>query len=306
VQLDEKNRLQRTRLDGCLFAWSYSFPSPSPVVPLLALGIEIGVVLRGERSLEWADGTKSTIVPGAISVVDLGDAYTTRFIPPQVGAGREIGFVLRLDRDESWRDRDAIPTFPRRAPIVDRDLRDLAEECARGFDDRRIDADAVAREVRAFVNRHALLVPVDPLLRARLELHRHFAKPLYMRHFAEMAGVHPATFARKFAARFGVTPTRYRTLLRLQEAGVLLATRSDMTVGEVAARVGFEDVPYFHRAFAARVGATPLALARQFSAGAPGGRPQRGAPLDDAGAHRRTSSQTTLRAHVMVPESSTG
>ena len=71
------------------------------------------------------------------------------------------------------------------------------------------------------------------------------------------------------AARFGVTPTRYRTMLRLHEAAILLATRTDMTVSEAAARVGFEDVPYFHRAFAARLGVPPLRLARRFSSDPP-------------------------------------
>ena len=90
-----------------------------------------------------------------------------------------------------------------------------------------------------------------------------------MRHFAQIAGVHEATFGRKFAARFGITPTRYRTMLRLHEAGVLLATHAEMTVSEAAARVGFEDVPYFHRAFAARLGVPPLRLARRFSSSRP-------------------------------------
>lgn len=275
MQLDERNRLERTRLDRGLFAWSYAFPAPSPAVPLLAIGIEIGIVLHGERSFAFADGGRATYGAGEISIMDLGEGYTTHFAPPPLGRGREIGFVLRVDREQEWLDRGAVPTFPRRSRIADLRLVEVAHDVARAFDARgrapAVEAAfaSLASEVRAFVRRHAVLAPVDALVRARLELHRHFAKPLYMRHFAEVAGVHSATFARKFAARYGVTPTRYRTLLRLQEAAVLLATSSNLTVGEVAARVGFEDVPYFHRAFAARVGATPLALARRFSAGSP-------------------------------------
>ncbi|MCW8139906.1 MAG: AraC family transcriptional regulator, partial [Planctomycetota bacterium] len=49
------------------------------------------------------------------------------------------------------------------------------------------------------------------------------------------------------------------------EAAPRRSTRSRMTVREVAARVGFEDVPYFHRAFAAQFGVTPLSLGRGLS-----------------------------------------
>ncbi len=45
----------------------------------------------------------------------------------------------------------------------------------------------------------------------------------------------------------------------------LLATRPDMSVRNVAVTVGFDDVSYFHRAFAAQFHMTPLVLGRAFS-----------------------------------------
>ncbi len=250
-----------------MFAWSYTFARPSPTVPWLALGVEIGIVLAGERRIVRPNGEDHRHVRGTISLCDIGERYVTRF-EPRGDVGREIGFVLRLDRDETWKARDAVVRFTLRSASDPR-LVELAEAVARAADRGEPMPGDAAPEVRAFVERHGEIVPADPLVRAQLELHRHFDKPLYMRHFAQIAGVHEATFGRKFAARFGVTPTRYRTMLRLHEAAVLLATRANMTVSEAAARVGFEDVPYFHRAFAARLGVPPLRGARRFSSAPP-------------------------------------
>jgi AraC-like DNA-binding protein len=261
------NCLDRLRISPTIFGWSYTFARPSPTIPWLALGVEIGVVLAGERRIARPGGADERLVRGTISIANIGERYVTQF-EPRGDAGREIGFVIRLDRDEAWKARDAIVVFEPRI-VVDARLLELAEAVARSFDRQEpMPADA-SGEVKAFVERHGEIVPADALLRAQLELHRHFDKPLYMRHFAEIAGVHEATFGRKFAARFGVTPTRYRTMLRLHEAAVLLATKHDITVTEAARRVGFEDVPYFHRAFAARLGVPPLKLARRFSSDPP-------------------------------------
>lgn len=259
-------RFTAASIERHLLVWSYSFDTASPVIPLIPLGIEIGVVLRGERIFTWDDGRSTTYGPGSLSVVDLGQPYFTGFTPAENDSGREVGFHVRVDRMDDWLARGMIPTFARGARFVDEDLSAIAAHVADGLDGRvRTEASMIDLAVRRFIDKNATFVPVDPLLLARLEIHRHFAKPLYMRHFAETAGVHPATFARKFAARFGVTPTRYRTQLRLQAAATLLATCPDMTVSQAAVKAGFEDVPYFHRAFSARTGATPLALVRRLA-----------------------------------------
>lgn len=258
------NRLDRLKIGPTTFGWSYTFARTSPTIPWLALGVEIGVVLSGERRIIRPSGEDHRHTLGSVSLCDMGERYVTRFEPQGISVGREIGFVLRLDRDEAWTARDAIVTFRPRV-VADARLVELAHAVSISFD-QNLDMPADAgSELKAFIERHGEIVPCDALLRAQLELHRHFDKPLYMRHFAQIAGVHEATFGRKFAARFGVTPTRYRTMLRLHEAAVLLATRPDMTVSEAAGRVGFEDVPYFHRAFATRLGAPPLRLARDMS-----------------------------------------
>jgi AraC-like DNA-binding protein len=121
----------------------------------------------------------------------------------------------------------------------------------------------VVREVRAFVHRHGESTPLDPLLRAKRELDRHFDKPLYMRDIAGIAEQHSATFGRKFASRFGVTPVRYRTILRLNQAALLTWSRPDLSITEIAQTVGFDDLPYFHREFLRHFKKTPAVYGRR-------------------------------------------
>lgn len=97
----------------------------------------------------------------------------------------------------------------------------------------------------------------DLLLFAKRELERTFAEPLYLRHLAALANMKPATFSRKFAARFGITPITYRLSLRLDEAARLAREEHALSIRQIALRVGFDDMPYFHRVFLKRFGTTP-------------------------------------------------
>jgi len=229
------------------------------------VGIEIGVVLEGERGCTFEGSRTARYTAGSIAVFNIGERYATSY-EPAYGRGREVGFVVRAERVTGWLPEGSAIAIPNPHAIFDPRLVELARELGQAIDrGMTLPAEDIDREVKAFIERHGSVRPGDALERARLDLHRHFQKPLYMRHFAEIAGVHEATFARKFAARYGITPTRYRTLLRLKEAALLLATRPDLSVRSIAATVGFEDVPYFHRAFSAQFKTTPLSLGRGFS-----------------------------------------
>lgn len=259
------NRLERFRIVDGLYGWDHDFPQATCDVPCQSIGLEIGVLLRGERHCVRADGSL-TFTPDAVSVFQLGDRYTTRYEPPAGARGREIGVVLRVDKHPQLRAGEVVVRFAAPA-IVDVRITEIFTEMARAVrEGEPLVKDDIDREVLAFLERHARFDKADALERARLALHGDFDKALYMRHFAEIAGVHEATFTRRFAARYGITPTRYRTRLRLSESSLLLATRQDLSVREIARRVGFDDVPYFHRAFAAAFGRTPLGLQRGFVA----------------------------------------
>ncbi len=74
-----------------------------------------------------------------------------------------------------------------------------------------------------------------------------------------MVFVSPSYLFRLFKKKMGVTPMRYRNLVRIDKAKLLLLDRT-LTIEEVAERVGFEDAKYFARVFKKETGASPSAF----------------------------------------------
>ncbi|MCA9589709.1 MAG: AraC family transcriptional regulator [Myxococcales bacterium] len=262
------NRFRRYHLGRSLFVWSYELGRESHLPRCPSFGLEIGITISGTRTFDSAAYGPERFESGRVSVFGLDEPYALHYAPGAEGRGHEIGIVVRGDRLSSWLPHKDRVRFVRRDEArTDPRMRALGCRLASCIARRQHPAalgDAVAVELADFIARYAETVPADPLERARLELVRHFQRQLYMRSFAEIAGVNEETFARKFSARYGVTPTRYRVLLRLKEAAVLLVTRAHRTVHEISAAAGFEDPAYFYRSFHAHFGTTPLGFARRF------------------------------------------
>jgi transcriptional regulator GlxA family with amidase domain len=73
---------------------------------------------------------------------------------------------------------------------------------------------------------------------------------------AQKAGISEGHLRSLFRQRFGSSPGKYRTLLRLARARELLIS-STMSVKEAAFRAGFADQLYFSRVFRHRFGISP-------------------------------------------------
>lgn len=71
-----------------------------------------------------------------------------------------------------------------------------------------------------------------------------------------------AHLCRLFRRAYGVTPTEYRTAVRLERAKVLLRDRR-MTVAEAAHATGFDDPGYFARCFRRQTGMAPSEYRRR-------------------------------------------
>lgn len=132
--------------------------------------------------------------------------------------------------------------------------------------------------LQALTARHGVAIPADKLFAVKREIDKNPHAPLYVAQLAEMANMHPETFTRAFARRFGITPIRYRLHRRLLEAAHLLLTEPHMLVSDVATRVGFEDLRFFHRSFRGRSGISPAAYRQWFSEAAQGRRRASGIP----------------------------
>ena len=65
-------------------------------------------------------------------------------------------------------------------------------------------------------------------------------------------------FSKLFQKRIGISPRKWLIAFRMEKASLLLHT-TDLTIGEIALSVGYDDQLYFSRLFRAAYGVTPTA-----------------------------------------------
>jgi AraC-like DNA-binding protein len=91
--------------------------------------------------------------------------------------------------------------------------------------------------------------------RARHHLEDHFEQPITLDDLAAFAGFSPFHLLRVFRGRFGMSPHRYLTYVRVKHAKDLLA--SGFPIRDVAHATGFTDQSHLTRRFKGVVGVTP-------------------------------------------------
>ena len=94
-------------------------------------------------------------------------------------------------------------------------------------------------------------------------MEEHPEKTFAISEAAQKHGMSVSSYAHKFKAAVGVSPTEYCILLRLENARQLLAS-SDMSIMEIAITNGFCDGNYLARLFKKRYGMTPLEYRKIF------------------------------------------
>jgi AraC family transcriptional regulator len=92
-------------------------------------------------------------------------------------------------------------------------------------------------------------------------IHQHIDTPLSVAGIARTAGVGVTHFSNTFKQVTGVTPHRYVLRTRIARASELLRMTS-LSVGEIAAAVGFAGQSHFCTAFSRETGVTPTAYRR--------------------------------------------
>ena len=97
----------------------------------------------------------------------------------------------------------------------------------------------------------------DPAIAKALSLiHERPQSPWSVETLARQAAQSRATFARRFAALVGESPVAYLTRWRMCLAGKLLC-ESELTLDEIAGRVGYETGAAFSKAFRRSLGSAP-------------------------------------------------
>jgi AraC-like DNA-binding protein len=85
---------------------------------------------------------------------------------------------------------------------------------------------------------------------------RHLNKPVKVTQLAKMAKLSPSYFWALFKQRTGYAPVDFLIRLRMHQACHLL-NRTEMTVKQIAATLGYKDSLYFSRAFKSIHGVAP-------------------------------------------------
>ncbi|MGM9681327.1 MAG: helix-turn-helix domain-containing protein [Eubacteriales bacterium] len=95
-------------------------------------------------------------------------------------------------------------------------------------------------------------------------IHENISLPLTVESLAEREFMSPSRYRELFRAVMGTSPKDYIINLRINIACDMLL-RSEMSVGEIAAAVGFSDGRYFSRIFMRRIGKTPTEYQKTLS-----------------------------------------
>jgi len=96
----------------------------------------------------------------------------------------------------------------------------------------------------------------NPVLRARQYINEHYAEDITAEELASMSHCSKGHLFRAFKRSFRVSPLAYQQDLRFEAAQRLLRFTS-LRCYEIALRVGYANVYYFHRQFRKRMGVTP-------------------------------------------------
>jgi AraC-like DNA-binding protein len=94
------------------------------------------------------------------------------------------------------------------------------------------------------------------LSRVSAYLHSHPETRLSLRQAAELAGLSPGHFSRRFSDEFGVSFRDYALRARLERACHLL-DETDMSIAQIATALGYSDIFLFSRQFKRRYGYSP-------------------------------------------------
>lgn len=84
-----------------------------------------------------------------------------------------------------------------------------------------------------------------------------YAEPISIELMAESLGYNRAYLSKLFKQATGLTPVTFLLRLRLDKARRLLRERFDLTTGQIAASVGFQDPLYFSKQFHRQYGESP-------------------------------------------------
>jgi AraC family transcriptional regulator len=95
-------------------------------------------------------------------------------------------------------------------------------------------------------------------------IEEHLSEDISLMTLARLVRLNPHHFCRAFKHSLGRSPCRYHSLRRIEQGKLLLA-EPNVTVAEVASRLGFDDTSVLTAAFRRKTGLTPTEFRRSLS-----------------------------------------
>lgn len=97
----------------------------------------------------------------------------------------------------------------------------------------------------------------DNIQKAVYYINENIAQPMSVQGISKNVGISKSALYRGFHAHFGCTVSRYISRVRIEKAIVLLSD-NNLSIEEIALRVGFADGSYFSKTFKKEKGISPL------------------------------------------------
>jgi AraC family transcriptional regulator len=228
---------------------------------------------QGRRLLQgWSD-------PGTVNLSPAG------FCASWEADGSSQAIVVFLHEEllsrvilETWdsdpRNVEIIPQFLSRDPVIETIVTQLAVEAVSGSPTGLLYAESGCEFLaHHLIQRHSTLsrapgrspggLPAHRLKVVKNYITENLGNEITLRQLASLACVSVRHFERAFRQSMGVPPHRYVLERRVSAARDLLLTHPDLTVEEIAQRLGFSSSSHLSAVFSRRMGCSPTMFRRR-------------------------------------------
>lgn len=128
---------------------------------------------------------------------------------------------------------------------------------------RNLFENMLRRMTRATASSRPVQIP-ERLLRAKRLIEAGYTTPLCLAELATAARLSPSHFSAEYRRHFGISPIQDQTRLRMREADYLLQD-SNLSISEIAERVGYPDIFHFSKQFKRHHGQSPSEFRKSVS-----------------------------------------
>lgn len=214
--------------------------------------------VRGKTNFCFADGSSRVIDPGEIALFSEKAAYTCENPYDETNTHYTVNFTTLPGYGLT---QPVIYAKPSSFELFDSYCRKIVKNYHSGRPHSEMHsisalyeaiAEILENDVIETVGKTAYLA-VEP---ARAYIDEHFDREISSYELSKLCMMSHTSFRQTFKKIYGISPIAYLIDVRIKRAKELLITKQSLSVSEVAAACGFNDVEHFCRTFRQRTGFT--------------------------------------------------